>query len=119
MDQDRIEKGMLITQEGMILNKIDIQTILQLLVEKGIVTREEVVTKREYVGSQPRYNRMLENNNILQQANQENIKFSEALQKVFNGTATDEERKYASNKCEEYLVSNKDAIMKAWGDEIK
>ena len=117
MDQDRIEKGMLVTQEGMILNKINIQTILQLLVEKGIVTREEVVAKREYIGNQPRYNRMLENNNILQQANQENIKFSETFQKILNKTATDEERNYVSNKFKDYVVSNKDIIKKELGED--
>lgn len=35
--------------------KVETQVILQLLVEKGIVTREEVAVKREYVKSQPQY----------------------------------------------------------------
>lgn len=117
MDQDRIEKGMLLAQEGMVFNKINIQTILQLLVEKGIVTREEVAVKREYVGKQPRYSELLDGIQKLKQENQENINFSEALQKVFNGTATDEERKYASNKLEDYLVSNKDIIKKELGED--
>lgn len=117
MDQDRIEKGMLITQEGMILNKIDIQTILQLLVEKGIVTREEVAVKREYVGKQPRYSELLDGIQRLKQENQENIKFSETFQKVLNKTATDEERNYVSNKFKDYVVSNKDIIKKELGED--
>lgn len=49
MHQDKIEEGMLIAQESTILNRINIQTILQLLVEKGIITGEEIVRKRGYI----------------------------------------------------------------------
>lgn len=34
MNQDIIEEGMLLAQEGALLNRINIQTIFQLLVEK-------------------------------------------------------------------------------------
>ena len=37
MNQDKIEEGMLVAQEGMFLNKIDIQMLLQLLVDKCVV----------------------------------------------------------------------------------
>lgn len=39
----------------MLNSAVDIQVVLQLLVEKGIVTREEVAQKRDIVGSQPKY----------------------------------------------------------------
>lgn len=34
MDQDKIEEGMLMAQEGMLLNRINIKALLQLLVER-------------------------------------------------------------------------------------
>lgn len=40
--------------------KVDIQVVLQLLVEKGIVTREEVQRMRSTVKSQPMYKSMYE-----------------------------------------------------------
>lgn len=117
MEQDRIEEGMLLAQEGMMLNKINIQTILQLLIEKGIVTREEVTAKRAYIRSQPRYSRMLDGIQALQRENQENINFSETFNKVLNKTATDEERKWVSNKFKDYVVSNKDIFQKELGED--
>ena len=36
-------------------NSIDVQVVLQLLVEKGIISREEVNQKRNIVRSQPKY----------------------------------------------------------------
>lgn len=117
MEQDRIEEGMLLAQEGMMLNKINIQTILQLLIEKGIVTREEVAAKREYIGSQPIYSRMLDRIQALQRENQENINFSETFNKVLNKTATEEERKWVSNKFKDYVVSNKDILQKELGED--
>jgi hypothetical protein len=46
----------------LILNTaIDVQVILQLLVEKEIVTREEVASKRETVRSQPKYKNAITN----------------------------------------------------------
>ena len=36
-------------------NAIDVQVVLQLLVEKGIISREEVNQKRSVVRSQPKY----------------------------------------------------------------
>lgn len=76
MNTDKIEEGMLVTQEGMILNKINIQTILQLLVEKGIVTREEVSAKRDYVSKQNPYKNSLNGIYDLQKKNAENQRFS-------------------------------------------
>ena len=117
MDQNRIEEGMLLAQEGMMLNRINIQTILQLLVEKGLLQREEVTTKRAYIRSQPRYSRMLDRIQALQRENQENINFSETFNKVLNKTATDEERKWVSNKFKDYVVSNKDIFQKELGED--
>lgn len=116
MDQNRIEEGMLLAQEGMMLNKINIQTILQLLIEKGIVTREEVTAKRDYIRSQPIYSRTLDWIQALQRENQENINFSETFNKVINKTVTDEERKLVSNKFKDYVVSNKDIFQRELGE---
>ena len=76
MDIDKVEEGMLVAQEGMLLNKINIQTILQLLVEKGIVTREEVSAKRDYVSKQNPYKNSLNGIYDLQKKNAENQRFS-------------------------------------------
>lgn len=81
MNKDELEEGMLVTQEGMLLNKIDIQMLLQLLVEKGIVTRDEVATKREYVSRQPMYKNSMEMVHTLQQKNKEGQYFSQEFTK--------------------------------------
>lgn len=84
MNQDKVEEGMLVAQEGMFLNKIDIQMLLQLLVEKGVVTREEVAAKREYVSSQPKYKYALDAIHKLQNENREGQYFSQEFAKYLN-----------------------------------
>lgn len=81
MNQDKIEEGMLVAQEGVILNRINIQTLLQLLVEKGVITREEVATKRDYVGRQPGYKNSLDIVHTLQQKNKEGQYFTQEFSK--------------------------------------
>ena len=44
----------ILNQEQILLTEIDIQVVLRLLVEKGIVTREEVVKTREDVKNSPK-----------------------------------------------------------------
>lgn len=84
MEQNRIEEGMLVAQEGMLLNKIDIQMLLQLLVEKGVITREEVATKREYVSNQSKYQNSLNAIYSLQKKNRDNQYFTQEFVKFLN-----------------------------------
>lgn len=81
MEQDKIEEGMLVAQEGVFLNKIDIQVLLQLLVEKGLITREEVAEKREYISNQPKYQNSLNAIHSLQKENRDNKHFTQELTK--------------------------------------
>ena len=53
---DMQQAAMEITQQEAILDaRVDSQVVLQLMVEKGIVTREEVATMRAKVKAQPKY----------------------------------------------------------------
>ena len=44
----------IVNQEQILLTEIDIQVVLRLLVEKGIVTRDEVAKTREDVKNSPK-----------------------------------------------------------------
>lgn len=48
------------TQETIMNIAVDVQTTLQILVDKGIVSREEVSTYRERVRNSPKYKPVLE-----------------------------------------------------------
>ncbi len=89
MDQDKIEEGMLMAQEGMLLNRINIQVLLQLLVEKEVITREEVAYKREYVGNQPMYKNSLDGIHNLQSKNYDNQLFSCEFEKYLRSKGKD------------------------------
>lgn len=89
MDQDKIEEGMLMAQEGMLLNRINIQALLQLLVEKGIITRDEVSAKREYVSSQSTYKNSLDGIHNLQSKNYSNQLFSQEFEKYLRSDGKD------------------------------
>lgn len=84
MDKDKIEEGVLLAQEGMLLNKINIQMLLQLLVEKGVITRKEVAAKREYVSGQPKYKNLLNEIYSLQKKNREEQYFTQEFSKFLN-----------------------------------
>ena len=98
MDQDKIEEGMLMTQEGMLLNRINIQALLQLLVEKGLITREEVAAKREYVSNQPKYKNSLEGIHNLQSKNYDNQYFSQEFEKYLKSEGKDGDVNFLKNK---------------------
>ena len=98
MDQDKIEEGMLVAQEGMFLNKIDIQMLLQLLVGKGVITREEVTTKREYVSKQPKYKNSLNAIHKLQEKNIDDQHFSEEFTKFLKSDKQDGDINYIKEK---------------------
>lgn len=84
MEPDKIEEGILLTQEGMLLNRISIQTILQLLVEKGIITREEVNQKRKYVSEQSTYKNSLNAIHKMQSDNKDIQHFSQEFTKYLS-----------------------------------
>lgn len=48
------------TQETIMNIAVDVQTALQILVDKGIVSREEVATYRDRVRNSPKYKPVLE-----------------------------------------------------------
>lgn len=48
------------TQETIMNIAVDVQTTLQILVDKGVVSREEVAVYREKVRNSPRYKPVLE-----------------------------------------------------------
>lgn len=98
MNQDKIEEGMLIAQEGMLLNRINIQALLQLLVEKGIITRDEVSTKREYVSSQPMYKNSLNGIHNMQSKNYNNQYFSQEFEKYLKSNGKDGDINFLKDK---------------------
>lgn len=73
---------------------VNTQVILQLLVKKGIFTREEVEARRMLIMAQPKYAQMI---SVLQnrlEIIEYGDKFEEIFKKKLNGTATDEEEKW-------------------------
>lgn len=98
MDQDKIEEGMLMAQEGMLLNRINIQALLQLLVEKGFVTRDEVAAKREYVSRQPLYKNSLDGIHNLQSKNYDNQYFSQEFERYLKSDGKDGDINFLKSK---------------------
>lgn len=98
MDQDKIEEGMLMAQEGMLLNRINIQVLLQLLVEKRVITREEVAYKREYVSSQPTYKNSMDGIHNLQSKNYDNQLFSQEFEKYLRSEGKDGDVDFIKSK---------------------
>ena len=91
--EDKIEQGMWLANEGMWLNKIDIQVLLSLLIEKGIITKEEVVARRGVVGNSKKYKAALDGIERQQKELQESIELGEKMKRTLNKTATEDERK--------------------------
>ena len=77
---------------------IETQTILQLLVQKGIVTPEEVASMRNVVKRQPKYNQMLQELDNEKNKLEEHVKFEElftkSLQPGGKESLTQEEKDY-------------------------
>lgn len=67
----RLEAGIIAGLQGSLTAKIDAQTIYHLLMDKGICTREEIQTKKEYVSKQYKKEqdmltqRSIENDNVI------------------------------------------------------
>ena len=105
--EDKIEQGMWLANEGMWLNKIDIQVLLSLLIEKEIITKEEVVVRRGVVGNSKKYKVALDGIERRQKELQESIEFGEKMKRTLNKTATEDERKEVLEWLDEYQKSFK------------
>ena len=105
--EDKIEQGMWLANEGMWLNKIDIQVLFSLLIEKGIINREEVVEKRGVVGNSKKYKIALDGIERQQKELKESIDFSNKMKRTLNNTATEDEKKEVLDWLDEYCNSFK------------
>ena len=105
--EDKIEQGMWLANEGMWLNKIDIQVLLSLLIEKGIITKEEVVVRKGDVGNSKKYKVALDGIKRQQKELQESIDFGKKMKRALNKTATEDERKEVLEWLDEYQKSFK------------
>ncbi len=90
--------------------KIETQTILQLLVKHGIVTREEVEETREKVSMMPKYKE--ESDEVIKFMDQvsNNIEFEQIFNKMINdpGSITDEEKDKFNKYMDTMYPNNKE-----------
>ena len=102
LDETRLEGIALLASQNAVNALIETQTILQIMVKKGLVTPEEVALTRGIVKSQPKYKQMLQVLDSAMDRVDESAKFEELLQKSLqpdgNKNLTDEERNYLLNK---------------------
>ena len=102
LDETRLEGIALLASQNAVNALIETQTILQLMVMKGLVTPEEVAITRGVVKSQPKYKQMLQALDSAMDRVDESAKFEELLQKSLqpngNKKLTEEERNYLLNK---------------------
>lgn len=102
LDETRLEGIALLASQNAVNALIETQTILQLMVKKGLVTPEEVALTREIVKSQPKYKQMMQALDSAMDRVDESAKFEELLQKSLqpngNKNLTDEERSYLLGK---------------------
>lgn len=102
LDETRLEGIALLASQNAVNALIETQTILQLMVKKGLVIPEEVAITRGIVKSQPKYKQMLQSLDSAMDRVDESAKFEELLQKSLqpngNKNLTEEERNYLLNK---------------------
>ena len=102
LNETRLEGIAILASENAVNALIETQTILQLMVKKGIVTPEEVAITRGVVKSQPKYKQLLQALDSAMDRVDESVKFEKLLQKSLqpngNNNLTDEERNYLLNK---------------------
>lgn len=102
LDETRLEGIAILALQNAVNALIETQTILQIMVKKGLVTPEEVALTRGIVKSQPKYKQMLQELDSAMDRVDESAKFEELLQKSLqpngNKNLTDEERNYLLNK---------------------
>ena len=90
--------------------KIETQTILQLLVKHCIVTREEVQETREKVSKMPKYKEELDEIIKLMDQVSNNIEFEHIFNKMINdpGSITDEEKDKFNKYMDNMYPNNKE-----------
>lgn len=102
LNETRLEGMTILAAHNAINALIETQTILQLMVKKGLVTPEEVSIMRGIVSSQPKYRKMIQELDNAMDRIDESAKFEELLEKTFqpngNKNLTDEEKNYLLNK---------------------
>jgi len=106
LEETRLENIALTALQNAVNALIETQTILQLLVKKGIVTVEEVKNTREIVKRQPKYKGFLQSIEEALNDASEIAKFEELFQKMLNDkeSLTEEERNYLLHELDK--VSN-------------
>ena len=102
LDETRLEGISILASQNAVNALIETQTILQLMVKKGLVTPEEVAVTRWIVKSQPKYRQMLQVLDSAMDRVDESAKFEELMHKSLqpNGSEqlTKEEKDYLLNK---------------------
>ena len=101
---------------------IETQTILQLLVKKGIVTREEVSLTRNVVKNRPKYKQVLDAlKQSMDQVN-ENAKFEDLMKKSLQPDGrenlTKEEKDYLQNTLDSYIKNSAKTAREMYGDKF-
>lgn len=94
LNDTRTENIAVQSSKQSVLALIETQTILQLLVRKGIVTPEDVNITRNIVRSQPKYLKAIQSlDNVIDNIN-ESMKFEDIYKKIQGKELTPEEYKY-------------------------
>lgn len=96
LDETKLENIALIALQNAVNALVETQTILQLLVKKGIVTTEEVKNTREIVKRQPKYKSCLQSIEKALNVASETVKFENTFEKMLSGkeNLSEEERNY-------------------------
>ena len=101
LNETRLESKINLALIEVVNALIETQSILQLLVKKGIVTPDEVVATRNIVKSQPKYRQRLQDLNNMMNSFDDTVKFEELLEKSMkpdgNKNLTEDEKKYLLN----------------------
>ena len=123
LNETRLEGIALLASQNAVNALIETQTILQLLVKKGIVTPEEVAITRGIVKRQPKYRQMIQDLDSAMDRVYESKKFEELIQKTLqpdgNKNLTDEERNYLSGKLDDMIKGCVKEARNKYGDSIK
>ena len=108
LDETRLEGISILASQNAVNALIETQTILQLMVKKGLVTPEEVAVTRGIVKSQPKYRHMLQVLDSAMDRVDESAKFEELLQKSLQPNG----REQLTNEEKDYLLNKLDKISK-------
>lgn len=123
LDGTRLEGISLLASQNAVNALIETQTILQLMVKKGLVTPEEVAITRKIVKSQPKYKQMLQTLDSAMDKVNESAKFEELVKKALqpngNKNLTDEERSYLLGKLDNMTKSFAKEARNKYGDSMK